>query len=115
MWIECYSDPLGLERAFEPSFLHVEKKAYNTLAEWLHALRVATDKVSEAERPKQTIRRSDITIAKCSRSGDLTAMPYEEVTYGSIRASGAQNEIVSVLEGYADGLRLYRESLNVDQ
>ena len=52
MWIEYYSDPLGLERAFEPSFDQVDKKAYDTLAEWLHALRVATDKVSETERPK---------------------------------------------------------------
>ena len=74
LWIECYSDPLGLERAFEPSFDQVDKKAYDTLAEWMHALRVATDNVSETERPKQTIRRSDLTIAKDSRSGDIVAI-----------------------------------------
>ena len=81
----------------------------------LHALRVATNKVSESEteRPKQTIRRSDLTIAKDSRSGDIVAMQYEEVTYRDMRVSGAQNLIVSFLEGSADGSRLYRESMNV--
>ena len=112
-WVNGYSDALGLERAFEPSFHHVEKKAYDTLAEWTHALRVATDKVSEAERPKQIIRRSDITTAKESRDGDLVVMPYEKLTYGSMREAGAQNEIVSFLEGYADGRRMYSESLDV--
>ena len=40
-------------------------------------------------------------------------MQYEEVTYRDMRVSGAQNLIVSFLEGCADGSRLYRESMNV--
>ena len=113
IWIKGFSDPQGLERAFEPTFDHVEKKAYGSLAEWLFALRVATDKVPESERQKQVIRLSDIIIAEESREKDLDAMGYEGISYGEIRASGAKNEIVSFLEGAADGLRLYHESMLV--
>ena len=30
IWVEAYSDPVGLERASEPSFDQVEKKPYTT-------------------------------------------------------------------------------------
>ena len=86
IWVETYSDPVGLERAFEPSFDQVEKKPYDTLAEWMEALRVGTEKVPETERSKQTLRRSDLLTAKESRQVEDKTEEYEMLTYVRRRA-----------------------------
>ena len=110
VWAECFSQPKGLERIFQPTFAKLEVRRYDTKEEFLHAVREGFKALTDDERKTATLRSTDLLLraepAPAQNGvGPEAAGPeaWTLLTFGELRRSPTANLTVAFLEGHQVG------------